>query len=127
MTRIDTPLLDSLHITFFDQAVFDTPHLSRFFSRTPNFQALDEARVTFSDDEVQVVVALPSPTRNFQYEVLALGISRNDESFQQLSSLVQVCGSFFPALARVERLYICRGGYMRRKRWVDNIPGSHWV
>jgi hypothetical protein len=30
MTRIDIPLLDSLDITFFDQATFDTPHLSQF-------------------------------------------------------------------------------------------------
>jgi hypothetical protein len=122
MTRIDTPLLDSLHITFFDQAIFDTPHLSQFISRTPNFQALDEARVTFSDDEVVVA------TRKIQYEVLALGISRDDKSsVQQLSSLVQVCRSSFPALARVERLYICRDGYLPRKRWVDYIPASHWV
>jgi hypothetical protein len=45
-TRIDAPLLDSLHITFFEQAVFviqSTQHLSQFISRTPNFQAFDEA------------------------------------------------------------------------------------
>jgi hypothetical protein len=88
MTRFDTPLLDSLHITFFDQAVFDSPHLSQLISRTPNFQALDEARVTFSDDEVQVVVALLSPTRNFQYEVLAWGISRNAFTYAG----VDICG-----------------------------------
>jgi F-box-like len=124
MTRIDTPLLDNLHLTFLEQAVFDTPHLSQLISRTANFRVLDEARVTFSEDEV--VVALPSPTRNFQY-VLALGISSDDESVQQLSSFVQVCLSSFPGLARVERFYICWDGHLQRKRWGDNIPDSHRV
>ena len=124
MTGIDTPLLDSLHITFFNQAIFDTPHLSQFIARTPNFQAFDEARITFSDDKV--MVALPSPAGKSQFE-LSLGISRNDESVGHLSSLVQVCRSSFPVLATVERLYIRRDGYLRRKPWVDHIPDSHWV
>ena len=125
VTGIDTPLLNSLHITFFNQTIFDTPHLSQFISRTPNFQAIDdEARITFSDDKV--VVALPSLPKKSQSE-LSLGISRNDESVGHLSSLVQVCRSSFPALATVERLYIRRDGYLRRKPWVDHIPDSHWV
>ena len=85
LTRIDIPLLDSLHTTFFDQATFDTPHLSQFISRARNFQELDEARVTFSDHEI--VIALSSPTRELQdEETIVLEISRNDESIGQLLS-----------------------------------------
>ena len=33
VARIDTPQLDRLSITFFNQFIFDTPHLSQFISR----------------------------------------------------------------------------------------------
>jgi hypothetical protein len=35
VSRIDSPLLDSLQIKFFHQLIFDTPQLTRFISRTP--------------------------------------------------------------------------------------------
>jgi hypothetical protein len=127
---LDTPLLDSLHITFFDQTTFDTPHLSQFIGLTPNFQALEEARVTFSDREVVLALSSQSPTRDFQHELLALGISRDDQyySVQQLSSLVQVCRSSVLPLAGLERLYICRDRHLQRNRpWVDYTPDSYWI
>src|SRR5258708_3563330 len=52
VARIDTPLLDCLHITFFHQLIFDTPQLTQFISRTPNLETQGEARVAFSGDKV---------------------------------------------------------------------------
>jgi hypothetical protein len=43
--QIDTPLLDTLEITFFHQFAFDTSKLTQFITRTPKFKTLDEARV----------------------------------------------------------------------------------
>jgi hypothetical protein len=36
VARIDAPQLGKLHITFFNQIVFDTPQFSQFISRTPS-------------------------------------------------------------------------------------------
>jgi hypothetical protein len=38
VARIDAPLLDKLKITFFHQLMFDTPELTQFIDRTPNFK-----------------------------------------------------------------------------------------
>jgi hypothetical protein len=35
VARVDSPLLNNLEITFFDQLIFDTPLLIQFISRTP--------------------------------------------------------------------------------------------
>ena len=43
VARIDTPLLDSLDITFLPQFRFDTPQLVQFIGRTPKLKGFDEA------------------------------------------------------------------------------------
>jgi hypothetical protein len=123
VARIDTPQLDRLSITFFNQLIFDTPHLSQFISRIPKFQSPDEARIVFHDSVVEVT--LPSPTRRFGYEALTLGISSR-ESDWQLSSLAQLCRTSLPALATVEHFYIHKGGYMS-PRWQSDIENSQWL
>ena len=123
VARIDTPQLDRLSITFFNQLIFDTPHLSQFISRIPKFQSPDEARTVFRDSVVEVT--LPSPTRRFGYEALTLGISSREPDWQ-LSSLVQLCRTSLPALDTVEDLYIHGGGYMS-SRWQNDIENSQWL
>jgi hypothetical protein len=123
VARIDTPQLDRVSITFFNQLIFDTPHLSQFISRIPKFRSPDEARIVFHDSVVEVT--LPSPTRRFGYEAFTLGISSR-ESDWQLSSLAQLCRTSLPALATVEHLYIHEGGYMP-SRWQNDIENSQWL
>jgi hypothetical protein len=53
---IDAPLLEYLHITFFQQLIFDTPQLNQFISRTPKFKTQDEADVVFSEPGVSVTL-----------------------------------------------------------------------
>jgi hypothetical protein len=122
VTRIDTPRLDNLDITFFKDTVFDISHLSQFVSRIPKFQAPNEARVAFSDEHIKVTLSFPTPG----YERLVLGILC-DKSAGQLSSLTQFCRSFLPAFAMVERLYICQHGFCWRQRWKHGIQHSHWL
>jgi hypothetical protein len=123
VARIDAPLLDSLGTTFFHQLVFDIPHISQFFSRTPNFKALDEARVVFEDRAVQVT--LPLPSRISADESLRLGISCK-ESEWQLSSLAQICTLYFPPLSTVEHFYICEDRYWP-PRWQDDTESAQWL
>jgi len=123
LNRIDTPRLDNLDVIFFNETVFNISHLSQFISRhIPKFQAPNEARVAFSDEHITVTLSFPTPG----CERLVLGILC-DESAGQLSSLTQLCRSFLPAFAMVERLYICQYGYCWRQRWKHGIQHSHWL
>ena len=123
VARIDTPQLDRLSITFFNQLIFDTPHLSQFISRIPKFHSPDEARIAFHDNIVQIT--LPSPSRRFGYEALTLGILSR-ESDWQLSSLAQLCRMFLPTLDTVEHLYVHEGGYTS-PLWQNDVDNSQWL
>lgn len=65
-TWIYTPQLDRSFMTFFNQFIFDTLHLSKFISRIQKFHP-----------KFQPVVEdmLASPIRRFRYETITLGIS----------------------------------------------------
>ena len=94
--------------------VFDTPQLSRFISRTPNFKACDHALVQFFDWGVWVSTI---------DETLRLVIP-SKQSDWQLSSLAQVCSSNF--IPTIEHLYIREGTYFSPS-WQDDIETGQWL
>jgi hypothetical protein len=120
LARIDAPLLNNFSITFFHQLIFDTPQLTRFISRTPNLKAHYKARVFFSSRGV--LVTLPQTLDG----VFKLRISCRQSDWQ-LSSLAQICSSFFSQalIPAVEQLYILNGH--PKSRWQDDIENSQWV
>jgi hypothetical protein len=109
VARIDTPSLDSTSITFFHQLIFDVPQLARFMRRATRFQALNEAHVDFycglDCDRYAVQVGPLPQTRTFDDKSKL--VIFYEELDGLLSSLVQVCTSFFPSIYTVESLYIC--------------------
>ena len=115
---IDAPLLDNMTIIFFHQPIFDTPHLNQFITRTSKFKTLNEARVVFTDDDVQV--NLPQSDGPLYLRILC------DRQDWQLSSLVQVCSSSFPQafMTAVEHLYILRRAFWG---WSEDIENSQWL
>jgi hypothetical protein len=123
VARIDAPLLNGLHISFFHQLIFDTPQLAQFLARTPNIQPPVDARIVFNDYCVKVTSPDMLP-RSF-----SLGISCRQSDWQ-LSSLAQVCSSSFPQVlvptGTVERLAI-REEHLYRPRWQDDIEDSQWL
>ena len=60
VARIDTPLLDSIDITFCHLLISDIPQLAKFIRRTTRIQALNEAHVDFHYYGL-VVQSLPPP------------------------------------------------------------------
>ena len=107
VARIDAPLLDKLHITFFHRPIFNTAQLTRFISRTPKFETHDEAHVGFSDWRVSVTIPQASGGR------LYLGILRGARDlYWEPLYLAQVCSSSFPwvLVSTVEDLYILEYG-----------------
>ena len=103
VTCIDTPQLDQLHITFFNQIDFHCPRLARFICYTQALTALDEGRVHF--DNRTASIRLRSPTSKISSGDLQIDISCREPDWQ-LSSIEQVCSSSLPPLPTIEDLYI---------------------
>jgi hypothetical protein len=124
VARIDTPLLNYLHIAFLNQPTFDTPHLFQFVARMPKFQEPNEARITF--DNYGVDITRPSLTRDCQSEGLRLSILR-ESLVDQLSCLPQVCSRSLPAIVAVEHLCICMRLPYPQYRRRDNAEVNQWL
>jgi len=125
VVAIDAPLLDSLDITFFHVAKFDTPQLVQFISRTPNVRPSIDAHVAFSAESVSVL--LPGAFRGSLPGRLLLKILCTPATWQ-LSSLAQVCESSLPRslLCAVEHLYIS-DTEGPRPDWEDDIESDQWL
>ena len=122
LSRINTPQLDQLFITYFHQLIFDTPHLTQFISRIPTLKAHDQvqARLVFSERHVGVI--FPRILRG----VFALRILCDDLDWQ-LSSLVQICISSLPqALTSTDNLFIVEKSDSQAHR-PDDIENSQWL
>ena len=106
VTRIDTPQLQYMHITFFNQIDFDIPRLAQFINCTPTLspRALDEAHVQFNDTTAIVKFRhWASPPSHL--ENLRINVSCREPDWQ-LSSIEQVCNSSLHPLFMAEDLYI---------------------
>ncbi|KAF8502647.1 hypothetical protein F5888DRAFT_1109764 [Russula emetica] len=82
LARIDAPQLNELHITFFDEILFDTPQLFQFFSRRPTLRAPEIGRIEFSYKAI-IVKFLGRPSN---YGILSVQVSCTASEWQ-LSSL----------------------------------------
>ena len=117
IARIDAPQLETLHITFFNDIVFDTPQLIQFISRTPGLQALEKAIITLWPGDHTARVEFTSQTlrdRRLAVEIACKGL------YWQLSSLEQVCTSGLAPLSLLEDLYFELYGNLNPD-WEDDI------
>ena len=119
VARIDAPLLNNFHITFFHQLIFDTPQLAQFISRTPKFnlKACNHVLAEFSHQDVRI------STISTTDWALILKISCRQLDWQ-LSSLAQVCGSIF--VPAIEHLYIREDLHYSPFRQ-DDIETGQWL
>ena len=103
-TRIDTPQLNEMNITFFNQIDFDCPRLAQFINRTPNLRAHDKATVLFDDSAASITLRHQTSKSESGHLLIVILCSEPD---WQLSSIEQIC-STLPPLSMVENLYIDR-------------------
>jgi hypothetical protein len=123
VTFIDTPQLNTLYMTFFNQIDFDIPRLAQFINRTPTLRTRDEAHVQFDDSTASV--KLRYWTSELGAYDLRINISCRDPDWQ-LSSIEQVCNSSLHPLSTVEDLYI--GPRYSRRVWKnDAIENTLWL
>ena len=122
LARIDTPRLDVLDITFFNQIIFDTPQLFQFISRTPTLRAPEMGHIEFYPRST--VVKFRSQTSGYD-GALCVQISCTASEWQ-VSSLEQVCNSSLPPVSTLEDLYISEGrGYLLN--WQDDVERTLWL
>ena len=106
VAQIDTPLLDTVHITFFNQLIFDIsqfPHFTNFINRIEKLEQLDQANVTFWNESAEVALSLKTETVRHISLVLEISCTQAD---WQLSSIAQLCGMSFPPISTLEHLRI---------------------
>ena len=118
---IDTPQLDRMDITFFNQIDFDYLRLAQFINITPTLQA-SEAHVKFYDHIAYV--ELRRPTSKNRARGLRITILCQVPDWQ-LSSIEQVCNSL-PTFSMVEDLYI-KHRYSKLLWEDDAIESSLWL
>src|ERR1700679_2614780 len=94
VARIDAPRLNELHMTFFNQIIFDTPQLFQFISRRPTLRALEKGHITFNSKAI--IVKFPSQTSDD--DVLCVQVPCTAPEWQ-LSFLEQVCTSSLPPVS----------------------------
>jgi hypothetical protein len=121
LARIDAPRLDDLHITFFNQIIFDLPQLFQFVSRRPTLMAPETVHVLFNSETISV--GFPSQTSD--YGVLSVEIPCTGSEWQ-LSSLEQICTSSLPPVSTLEDLYISENRHWR-PRWQDDVENTLWL
>ena len=116
VTFNDTPQLDEIRITFFNQIDFHTPQLARFINRTPKLTK-HGAHVVFYDNYAHVALR-PLPG------TLEIATSCKEPDWQ-LSFIEQVCNSSLYPLSTVEDLYI---EHRYNKAWKnDSVENSQWL
>jgi F-box-like len=123
VTRIDTPQLNALRITFLEEIDFDCPRLAQFINCTPKLRALDEAHLQFHDSTASV--ALQYRTSEFGFKNLVIDISCREPD-RQLSSIEQICNFSFHPISTVEDLYI-EHLYLKRDCEIDAIESTLWL
>jgi hypothetical protein len=121
LAQIDAPRLNELHITFFNQIIFDTPQLFQFISRRPMLRAPEKGHIEFNSKGI--IVKFPSQTS--YYRVLSVEIPCTVPEWQ-LSSLKQVCTSSLPPVSTLEDLYILEDPILLR-RWQDDVENTLWL
>jgi hypothetical protein len=121
LARIDAPRIDELHITFFNQIIFDTPQLSQFISRRPALRAPETAHIAFKSPAV--IVKFLSQASD--YGVLSVEIPCTGSEWQ-LSSLEQVCTSSLPPVSTTKDLYIFEDR-LHPPRWQDDVENTQWL
>jgi hypothetical protein len=125
VARIDSPLLDRLEISLFHQLIFDTPQLVQFIRRTPTLEVHDRAHIGFSDLHVRVTFLNTSSVYHLTLKILC------KQPEWQLSSMAQICTSFFPRslIHMAERLSIRERIYSKREKqhWQDDIDDGQWL
>ena len=123
VSQIDTPILDTFNVVFFNQVVFDIPHFSHFILRANNLKPYRRASVFFDSHAIFIDVH-----RTAFFEGLKL-VVMCEPSDWQFSALDQMCNGqaspLMPIIPGIECLDISVGrgdsnGHI-------DVDGAQWL
>jgi hypothetical protein len=97
VTRIDTPQLHEMRMTLFNSIDFDTRRLAQFIGRNPKRRTPHTYLIILFDDDSAAI--------ELSFGDIRIAISCREPDWQ-LSSIEQVCNSFWNTLSTIEDLYI---------------------
>jgi hypothetical protein len=121
VARIDTPLLDSLGTTVFDDPILDIPQFHQFICRTERLQPLNRAEVLFYDSDSSII--LGSPTRHGKLELS----TRCSNLARQVLTISRVWNQYLLRLSKnVEHLRI-KIGVPKPKGWEAHMDPTQWL
>ena len=126
VARIDTPQLNELSITVFNDPEFDAPQFIQFVNRTPMLRALEEAHVTFSPGSAHVTF-FPRTSGHGYLDVRIF--SAYAGLHWQFSVLVRVCTSCLSPVSVSEDLYIYEQSSLQLQslEWEVSIENGLWL
>lgn len=125
VTRIDAPFLSQVDITFFNQLIFDIPHLSRFIGQMKLLKSAKVAEVESSPGNgLSIAIPLDSDqpysfTPSYFGHILSFRVTCTYLDWQ-ISAMAQICHQAFSFLSNVEHLDI-RADYIREEDDMDSI------
>ena len=118
VAQFDTPLLSNLEVVVFNRLNFVIPRLSQFINRTETLKSLNQAELSFDSRFVEI--------KFFHRYVHNLSLHVPcSESYSQLSSIVQLCGSPLPLPSSAERLNI-HEGLLSPQNWQYDADHKQW-
>jgi hypothetical protein len=121
VAHIDAPRLNELEITFFNDTVFDTPHLMRFISRTPTLRALEQADITLRSHDASLHFSSRAyGDGEVDVKILCQGLD------WQVSFVEQVCTSCLPLLSMLEDLYTYEST-VYQPDWEGDTENGLWL
>jgi hypothetical protein len=101
IAQVRVPLLERLHITFFNQIAFALPHLSHLISITRGFK-LPKAAIYFVPSDVSLTTT-PHGSAWHGVGPLFLRVLCKELDWQ-IDCAAQICNAIIPALSHIERL-----------------------
>ena len=121
LARIDAPRLDGLYITFFNEVIFDTPHLFQFISRIPALRTPQKGHIVFNSGDA----AIKFQSQTSDSDALSVNILCTASDWQ-LSSIEQVCTSSLSPVSTLEDLYIFENR-MNPPLWQGDAENTLWL
>ena len=119
VSRIDTPRLAVIRISYFNQLVFQVPQLFMFISRTQIIKQSMEAEVELSLRCISFHLCGPAKRRDLHLEISCRGLD------WQVSYLAEVLSRSSALLSNVHHLYIFERDWP--PRWQGEMDDIEWL
>jgi hypothetical protein len=102
LARINTPVLTTTTITFFNRVIFNIPQLFNFLSRTKAPMRPKHVHLSFGPNYAGFIVCHPGLLHNYNFRVNVWCKAYD----WKISFFVQICSQLMPLLSGVEKLII---------------------